>query len=151
MNHENDMTPVPQGACLEDFFGSDSKAQAEGKWVKYGPCEILIAFAGEDNPRYEKAIEEYTKDFRKYMTSSNMTMPKHMEADIKEAMRRAYAKAVILDWKGVLDRQGNIIPFSSQAVYDAFVRMPAFFRWARDYAGDLENYQTQADEDDAGN
>lgn len=146
------MVPTQKkGASLEDFFGSDSASQAEGKWVCFGTGKILIAFAGEDNPRYEKALSKFTDDFRMQMLSDHMHMSRQMEPQIKKAMRETYAEAVVLDWQEVYDKHGVLIPFSAKAVFDAFERMPAFFRWVREYSCSLENYKVQNEEFDSKN
>lgn len=143
--------PSRKMASLESCFGSDADAQAEGKWVVIGQGKILIAFAGEDNPRYEKALTKYTDDFRMQMLSDHMHMSQGMEPEVKKAMRQTYAEAVVLNWENIADEEGNIIPFSTQAVFDAFERMPAFFRWVREYAGGLDNYKVKTEEADAKN
>ncbi len=144
-------TKKPKGASLEDSFGSDAGAQAEGKWVDLQGGKILIAFAGEDNPRYEKALNKYTDDFRMQMMSDHMHLSQQSEPKVKKAMRQTYAEAVVLNWENIFDKEGNLIPFSTKAVFDAFERMPAFFRWVREYAGSLENYKVKSEEVDSKN
>lgn len=143
--------PAKKMASLESCFGSDANAQAEGKWVPIGAGKILIAFAGEDNPRYEKALTKYTDDFRMQMLSDHMHMGQHMEPEVKKAMRQTYAEAVVLNWENVCDEDGDLIPYSTQAVFAAFERMPAFFRWVREYASGLDNYKVKTEEADAKN
>jgi hypothetical protein len=138
-------------ASLNSIFGADQDQQANGKWVDYGKVQIKIAFAGEENPRYLDTLEKNTRGVRSSMGSSNTVANADSMPEVKEALMRVYSKCVIKDWKGVDDLEGKPLAFSEKECFLAFQNTPAFFRWARDYADDINNFQPEIVEGDSKN
>lgn len=126
---------------LEELFSADTDAQQNGKWVPYGDgVEVLIAFAGDANDRYQTTLEKQTRQYRSWIDDDKMIKSKSMKEAIADSVIRTFAKAVVLDWKGVtLD--GEVLEYSPKACFRVFKKLPAFFSSVRSFAGDIQNYQ----------
>jgi len=135
---------------LFETFGADVDRQKDGVWVEYGDCSVLIAFAGDGNPRYEKSMERETRPYRRYLDSDKMIMSESMKKQVNEAVVAAYAKSVVLDWKNV--KEGDtVLEFSPKECKRVMLKLPAFFSDVREYAGNISNYQAESDEADEKN
>ena len=135
---------------LFETFSADVDLQKDGKWVEYGDCRVLIAFAGDGNPRYEKAMERHTRPYRRYLDSDKMIMSDSMKKQVNEAVVGAYAHAVVLDWENV--REGDqVIEYSPKEAKRIMLKLPAFFADVREFANNLSNYQLESDESDEKN
>lgn len=135
---------------LFETFSADADLQKNGQWVEYGDCKVLIAFAGDGNPRYEKAIERHTRPYRRYLDNDKMIMSDSMKKQVNEAVVAAYAHAVVLDWDNV--KEGDkLLEFSPKECKRVMLKIPAWFADVREYAGNISNYQAESDEADEKN
>jgi hypothetical protein len=66
-------------------------------------------------------------------------------------MVQAFAETVVLDWEGVLDREDNEIPFSSENVVKIFTDLPDLFDVIQEEASNLTNYLMEEIESDIKN
>jgi len=135
---------------LFETFSADTDLQKNGKWVEYGDCRVLIAFAGDGNPEYEKAMERHTRPYRRYLDSDKMIMSDSMKKQVHEAVVAAYAHAVVRNWENVKEGDQEI-QYSPQEAKRIMLKLPAFFADVREFAGNISNYQSESDEFDEKN
>lgn len=132
---------------LFETFGADTDLQKDGVWVQYGDCKVLVAFAGEGNPRWDKTIERHTRQFQRYLNNDKMVMSESMKKDLNTAVIAAYSNAVVLGWEGVKEGDTELV-FSPKECKRVMLMLPAFFADVREFAGNISNYQAASDSDE---
>jgi hypothetical protein len=96
-------------------FETDTSVERDGLWLAYGqnskkqPIEIKIARAGGSNEAYLKKLEAKFKPFKRLIQNDALDRPIY-----EKLVRETYAETVLLDWKGVEDRDGNDMVFSKE-------------------------------------
>jgi hypothetical protein len=110
------------------LFATDVSVEKEGIWVNYGvnangdPLEIRIGRAGGANKAFAMRHEALTKPYRRLIQAEQM------DKEVSEQlMQQLYAETVVKDWRGVLDADGNEIPFSVDNVREQFRLYPDLF------------------------
>jgi hypothetical protein len=94
-------------------FETDTSIEREGLWLEYGsnsknePIQIKIARAGGSNNTYLKLLEARFKPYKRLIQNESLERP-----ILEKVVREVYAETILLDWKGVEDREGNSLPFS---------------------------------------
>lgn len=134
------------------MFATDTSVEKEGIWVVYGPnangeqIEIRIARAGGANKLFASRHEALTRPYRRLIQADQM------DKDTMEGlMRKLYAETVVRDWRGVLDEEGNAIPFSAAAVEEQFTAYPDLFSDVVDNSTKVALYREEIREADAKN
>jgi hypothetical protein len=129
------------------MFDSDADLEVNGVWLDYGSeQQIKLARAGGANEKFKRLLTAAMKPHKRLMEAEQMP------DDLAESvMRTVYAKAVLLDWRGVTDMDGADLPYSYDNVMDVFVKFPAFFQDVIEQSGKLALFQAIEEEEDAGN
>lgn len=84
-------------SALRRMFNTDLSLERKGIWLQYSEdCEILIARAGGANKTFVKLIQRLSKPHRRAIQTESMD-----EKLLENLFIEAYAKAILLDWKGV--------------------------------------------------
>lgn len=63
-----------------------------------------------------------------------------VQPDDEKALQRAYAEHVVANWEGVLDAEGQPIPYSADACEALFEYAPELFLALLVFVGDRTNY-----------
>jgi hypothetical protein len=134
------------------LFATNKPTEVEGIWITYGPnskgdpLEIRIARAGGANKGFALRHEVLTKPYRRLIQADQM------DKDVMEGiMRKLYAETVVKAWRGVLDDDGNEIPFSVEAVVEQFEAYPDLFADVVDNSMKTALYRDEVREADAKN
>lgn len=133
-------------------FASDKQVEKDGVWLEYGmnshdqPIRIRVARAGGGNVRYTKAFEVHSKPFRRLIQTGNMD-----DESSRRMMTKVYVDAVIRDWEGVEDRDGNPLEFSRENVEQVLTDLPDLFADIIQQSQNSQLYREEILEADAGN
>lgn len=86
-------------------FESDLDAEVEGVWVELGDgAEVRVARL--NNARHNKVLDRLRRPYRNH---------RNIPDDVNEKIAtQAMAEAILLDWKGIEDRDGNPISYSTE-------------------------------------
>ena len=111
------------------IFGAiDKKAQREGKWFNYDEdTKIKLAFIGD--PKVSSLVDfnsSALEDVKETDTPEERVVK--LEA-IAQDRAMKISKFVLLDWDGVLDIEGEPVPYSPELGYQALVDDQTFFSW----------------------
>ena len=104
---------------LEDYI-SDSEVEVEGIWVDFGSMRIKIRRAGGGNREYERALARRAQPFQRRIRAGTMD-----NAELREKIiLPTYLDAVVLDWRGAVDEDGEVVPYTREAGKVYFNQFP---------------------------
>jgi hypothetical protein len=138
------MTDATKPASLFDLFETNSDAENAGIWVPVGPARFKIARAGGANENFKKTAMKRLKPF----AASFETLPAKTVDDLAIGI---FVDAVLLDWEGVVDRSGALIPYSKEAAKDLLTQLPNLYTVLKAESEKLSNFSQTNLEAAAGN
>lgn len=130
---------------LFEEFGANKDLQKEGKWVEFDGYKVLIAYAGEGNPKYETVLERKCLPYQKKLARKKVS--KDTRKKVHEAIVATYAQTVVLGWEGI-KRGGKLLEYSPKLCEEILLELPPFFSEIHDFANDLSNFQDESEDDD---
>ena len=131
---------------IYDSFLTDAELEREGVELDFGDFQVMIARAGGANKRYEQTLRRQL-DKHKRAIQLEALPPEAAE----RILRAVFAETIVLGWKGVEDRDGKEIPFSTGACVKLFEELPEFFYAVREEAAKLGNFLAKRRKDIVGN
>ena len=153
-----------KGTKLAKGFQTDPNAEQHGVWRVHPDFGIHVRVRRSTLPDHRAALRRHFKPFA-HLT----TVPVKDELLVK---MKAAAEVLVADWgqsqtdeKGqpvlggddmpirepLVDAEGHAIAATQDAVLEAFIDMPDFFRWVSEEADSFENYRVTVLEGNAGN
>lgn len=131
---------------FRDLYTFDRDCITKGIRFEIMGSGFLLAHAGRSNPDWLVAHERETAPFRKQMELDVLSR----EDDFKITLG-VFTSAILLDWDGVDDEQGNPIPYSKKAAEKLFTEFPELMQDLRAFAANIANYRKNNPEFDAKN
>lgn len=131
---------------LKREYGANRDLQKTGIWVPFDDASILIAFAGDANPNYERAIAKHTDKHQKKLSNDKQMRRPENRKKIHEAVIGAYAESVVLGWKG-LKLGDEELEYSYEQCKKILLDFPELYSEIRDFAMDFSNYQDEESEE----
>lgn len=141
---------------LFSMFGSDKNLETKGKWIVYGPDEtatgFLVGRAGGANTKYTKLLTEKLRPYQR-LIQQNARKPTTEVLDIVTKMQKeAFIEACLFDWKNVaLERNGPTVPLTKENAQKLFDQFPDLFTDLMSQADNVQTFQLDSLEDEAGN
>jgi hypothetical protein len=128
-------------------FATDPELEKSGVWLNLGGVgKFLIAYAGGANERFEVLAEEYTRPYRRMITTGTMD-----EATAKTVMQKVFVDACLLNWEEVTNREGELLSFSKENAYKLMADLPHLFKMLQDEAGSFANFRKETLKDEVKN
>jgi len=115
-------------------FETDEKKEVEGVWHEYAPG-FKLRIARANNPKSEQ--------LRAKLLEPHIIAMRHgkMDADVlSNIVKEVYAKTILVDWEGMLDEEGNEIPYNLENALKA-LDLKDFFDVVHNYAESMRNYK----------
>ncbi len=82
--------------ALRKMFETDTAVERDGIWIDYAPgVEVRIARAGGSNKHFAKVMQRLAKPHRRAIQTESVD-----GEVLKDIFIKAYALAIITDWKG---------------------------------------------------
>lgn len=137
---------------LYNTFATDKALEQDGIVLDYGtnsknqPVQIRIARAGGSNVRFAKVLEQKMRPYKRAI--ANETMDNKV---VERLLVEAYADAVILDWTGVEDREGNALDFTRDNVVKVLTDLPDLFIDIQQQSQKAALFRAELREAEAGN
>lgn len=128
------------------MFGTDKNAEKAGIILDYDTFEIRIARAGGSNVKYTKTLDAISKPHRRAIANETIA-----PETVKRIFREVYAKSVVLGWKNMVDRQGNVIPFNVANCIRVFEDLDDLFLDVQEQAQKAALFKSDIVEGDLGN
>lgn len=130
--YETDLSAEEGGKWFTDFLGEGSGAD----------IKIRRASSRAAQKVYQSLVVENRKHFKKGK------FPPEIERDMEAAHT---ARGLIVDWRGVVDKDGNDIKFDAETAQELLLKLPNFMRDVRAIANSIDAFRAETQEDIAGN
>lgn len=127
-----------KGTNLDSIYKSNSEKEKEGKWIPIADgVEFLVKrYGGANNSKVKEMNAKFVKPYARQLQKG--LLPEDVE-------RRIYVKTFVhvsmVDWKGVLDGNGDVIEYSTDAAIDLFTQLPELFDDVATIASDFETFK----------
>jgi hypothetical protein len=137
------------------MFETDTAVEREGIWLEYAPgVEIRIARAGGSNQHFAKTMERIAKPHRRAIQTGVID-----KKVLDGLFIKAYAAAVVVDWKGITKDlithddadSETVLDFNKDNVEAVLVAQPNLFTDIQKAADDIALYRAEIMETDSGN
>lgn len=130
---------------LRELFATNKQAETEGVWVDVGKG-IRIKIARYENPHYVEALRKKAAPHRAAARAGVMS-----DDMAEKVLNEVIAETILLDWDGVKDKLGNVVPYSRKEALAALNDMRDFRDLVLNFSKDLELFKLQQDEADEKN
>lgn len=131
---------------LYSMFGTDTELETSGVWLDFGGPRIRVARAGGANSRFTALMAEKARQYNPQIKAE--VLPENIG---RKLMIEVYAEAVILDWEGMSDRDGNSLAFNRSNVIQVMTDLPDLFNLVQEHAAKMANFKRAQLEVEAGN
>jgi len=131
---------------IYDLYATNETAAEEGKWFEFSP-EISVKirrFKSKKSRKVREALEAPYKRVNKF----GATLPDDVQEDIAA---EHIAEGIVVDWKGLKDRDGNDLAYSKAAALKLFRDLPEFRDAIAEISLSLDNYRDDEKEEVLGN
>lgn len=130
-----------------DLYETDDNAEEDGKWFsEFGP-EIQLKLRRFSSAKSRKVRDSLFKGpLKVYKTAEKI--PTSLS---EELTARHLAEGIVVDWKGVYDRDGNEIPFSPDRAADLFLKLKDFATEVILVAVNMDNFRKEKVDEIVGN
>jgi len=123
---------------LRKTFGTDPAIESHGIEVHLGgDLYLSIARAGGGNLRYEAAMKKHFTPHKRALSAGTLD-----EATATEVLKKVYAEAVLVGWRGTLQIDGETLPYSPANALRVLVEFPEVWRIVQDESGKFSNFRT---------
>lgn len=128
---------------LESYLSNEDLEARTGVWLQFpGGIRIKVLRAGGSNVKYQRVGSAVLKPYSRQI--SRGTLDVEVTSGL---MRDIYSKAVVVDWEGVKDVEGNDVPCTPENVRDFFEAVPELFDEVVEAATRIATFsQEQSDE-----
>ncbi len=111
-------------------------AQERGVWTSFGGSKFKVVHSG--SIKFQRTLNRLQQPYRRKIDKGSLD-PEVSRKILCEAM----ATGILLDWKDVVDGQGQEVPFSSDVAEKALLNNDDLREYIQDFAMDLENYRAE--------
>jgi len=127
-------------------FATDAKLEIEGRWIEFdGETSFKIARAYNKN--HSRLFQKEYKLNKVLLESKTPAAEEKLEKIYIECM----AKAVLVDWKGSVELNGEDLGKYSVENAIKILKLKDFREWVEEQAKDLANYKACQDSEDEKN
>lgn len=144
---ENPEAPKPAvlNTNLHRIFATDERLEEDGAWVTvndlYG-LKIKVR-----RLRAEASLKAYEDIVRETFGEGKLRKPDDLtQGQSQEILVRQLARAVLIDWRGVYDEDGNPVPYSEEAALN-LLAMKDFREFVYQSANERDTFRTKNDAD----
>lgn len=128
---------------LGKVFGADKNLESgEGVVIDFPEgIQIKIHRAGGSNRKFETVFASKLKPHRHNYNRGMLS-----EEIMEKIMYETYAEAVVIDWAGITDSEGNAVPFSPEKCVEFFREYPDFYYTIKRDAENLALFRQEQEE-----
>ena len=126
-----------------DVFGTDVSNEEKGVVLDYGYFCIVVKRAGPNNKEFKKRLRRINDSKGKRIQIGAIT-----DEEMNSDMITLFAETVVTEWKGVRDKEKNILPFTVANCIELFTNLPDLFEDVRRQAMDFQTF-VEADVEEA--
>ena len=128
-------------------FGTDAALEEKGQWIDFGEgTQFKLAYAGTSNQRYFERLTALQEQYAVQLKT------KTLGTDVsKSEMLKLFADLILLDWKGVKDKDGSDLEYSKDNVLYLMGALPHLYDALQEEATAIAHFKQQVDEEDTKN
>ena len=108
----------------------------QGAWVDYGGSKFLIAHSS--SLKFQRVFSRLQAPHRSKVEKGTLD-----PAISKEIVCQAFSKAIILDWKDVVDDKGVDVEFSSDMAFQALMCNTDLVEYIQEASTNLANFKAE--------
>jgi len=121
---------------LYDLFATSESAAEDGKWFPFGKT-ISVKIRRFKSKKSKKVREELEAPYKR-ASKFGSALPDDVAEDIAT---EHIARGIIVDWKGITDKQGAAIKYSPAAAITLLNELPEFKDAVAEISLSLDNYR----------
>ncbi len=132
------------------LYETDMTREVEGFWHPVNKkISIKMARAGGANLAFSAAMELKTRPHRK---RGGAFEGENVDVELaNELTKEAFAETIIMDWKGITNKDGKKVAYSPAAAIKLLKDLPDLFIELREAAGSAANFRLGEIKNDVGN
>lgn len=135
-----------KGSPLYSQFKTDPGAETEGVWVRDVVPGVHVKIARLTSPKYREVVRRLQRPVQAQIDRGTLSP----EQDV-DLLVRAMAEAIITDWEGVTDEEGNALEPTVNNKLKVLRELPDFRSYVLEVARTQEAYRAEALEEAAKN
>ncbi len=134
---------------IYDSFETDEQLEKDGAWIEIGDMSFKLRYAGAGttNKQFTKAFDAVSRPYRRGQNGT-VQIPENKATEI---FYELYAKHVVVDWKGVVGKDQEEVPYSIENCVKIFRDLPKFFLTIKGMAEEIEHFKGEQLEAESGN
>lgn len=138
------------------MFETNPDKEKGGVWVyplgeDEGAPAFKVARAGGANRKFMDLQTAKLRPYQRLITAQSKSMSPELQETVMKAVREAFAKTCMVDWKNVTDKKGAAMPFNEENAEKLLTELPALYEELLSAAQNLASYQDEQIEEEAGN
>lgn len=131
-------------ATLYDKFGNDQVQESvTGIRLVYDDAVFIVRRAGGSNLKYQAEVRKLVRPVRKQIEYEQLG-----EKEQQQIYMRAHARAVVIGWENVTDRNGNQMPFTEENFVKLMSDLPDLWDAFSTACADATNFRALEIKDD---
>jgi len=123
------------GPSMLDFDESTVDKESDGVWQEYEGSEFRIAHMG--NMGFQREFARLQRPYKRDIAKDRLD-----PSTAQKIMCQAMAKHVLLDWRNVKGKDGEVA-YSTEKAYSLLNRNSSFRRFVVDFATELDNFRAE--------
>lgn len=109
---------------------------SQGVWLEYGGSQFLVAHSS--NLKFQRVFTRLQAPHRSKIEKGIL------DPEIsRRIMCDAFSQAIVLDWKNVIDADGNDVPFSKDMAREALSNNPDLLEFIQEVSSNLANFRNE--------
>lgn len=122
---------------LYNRYETSKEAEENGIDLIFGDgIRITVRRIHSGNKKFANRAKIFNKKYGRQLENGNLS------DDIqRQFIAETYAKAVVVDWKGVTDKEGKKLEFNEKNCIKILVDLPDLMEEIADYASSFENFR----------
>lgn len=134
-------TPADPVVSIFDICETDANAEEDGRWFRdvFGDgSNVDVKLRRLTSKPSMQVRRRLDKGFRKYL--KNGVYP---DAIAIEVLNRQVSEAVLIDWAGVIGRDGAVIPYTRDGALELLSKLPVFRDTILSMSQNLDNFRVE--------
>lgn len=111
-----------------------------GVWTQFRGSDFLIASSGAT--KFQRLFSRLQMPHRKAIEKKKLDPVTQLDI-----MAKSMSQTLILDWKNVVDKDKNEVPFTVERAYQALKKNAEFRDFVTEYSTEIENYVSEEKEE----
>ncbi len=137
---------------LYETYETNKEKEIGGVPMEFSPNKdgtiptFHVTRMSRSNTRYTKRLEAATKPFRRQIQLETLGNDQAEKIQIE-----VFVDTILLGWKNVQNRKGEVVPFSKEAAMKLFKELPDFYDDLQARASKASEFRDEAIEEEAKN